>query len=107
MNELEDPKDIALAFLISIIVSGISFGAIWLFTWLDYLFNQGIIDFLFPWNFRWWHFFTFRHWWTWLYINEFFTFMIIIGIISGIIALITFILLYHGVLDALIDELTD
>ncbi len=81
--------------IIGAIVFGICFGISILMSWLDYLFNWPLIRILKFVQFEWWHWLTFRHFWTYIYATDLPAYLMYMAIFSGIIAAV-FLFFYAG-----------
>lgn len=86
-------KDEVIFFILLAILFGIFYGLGILITWLDYLLNKSLIDMIFPWNLQWWHIFTFRHWWTWLFVNNISAYLLYYAMICIIVAFVVELLI--------------
>lgn len=74
--------------ILGVILFGIFDGIGFLISWVDYFFNKSLIDMVHPWNLQWWHFLTYRHWWTWLFVNDFNAYLLYSAIVCIIIVVI-------------------
>ena len=81
--------------IIGAIMFGILYGLAILLSWLDYLFNWPLIKVLKFVQFEWWHWLSFRHFWTYIYVTDLPAYLMYMAIFAGFITAV-FLFFYVG-----------
>lgn len=82
--------------IVGVILFFLLFGFGLVLTHLDYFFNKSLIDMVYEWNLKWWYIITWRHYFTWLYANDFSKYLLYSSIICLIATILILLFILAG-----------